>query len=502
VKSEYNTIRLHVRWDIAPVPSSYLRPTFSDPISWTNLESGTKTRGESPRETFRSLAMNLSDASESLTKISSPISGLGELSALIAQLHKANDQNRYSLNLVPSENRLSPLSQFALSSDFYNRYFFNEMLKPDFWEFRGGQLVGNFEREFTIPALRRLANAQHVCVRPISGLNTSLIVLSAYAGAQGSTVVSISPESGGHYAMQSIIRRLGYVPKVINIKNGKADSAELQQVLTQNKVALVYVDFQNSLFPLDTYSFSSIVKKYSPSTILHVDASHMMGLILGKAHENPLDFGADSFGGSTHKSFPGPHKGVVFSNRLELAEALESAHFDLVSSHHFAETIALGISAMEFEYFGKAYAPAVIANAQMLAQELSANGFNVQGNPPNYTWTHQVWFSCGNLDDTSRISQCLFEAGIRANFQKNLPGMPENSFRIGTNEITFEGATKESMVGLAKAFCCARDMNKVPAEYSAQSIRQTFKKPFYFSDMADLQHQIDMDNQSLAVDRP
>ena len=213
--------------------------------------------------------------------------------------------------------------------------------------------------------------------------------------------------------------------------------------------------------------------------------------MLGKAHANPLSLGADSFGGSTHKSFPGPQKGVVFTNRAELASALQQAQFDLISSHHFAETMALGITALEFEYFGEAYAQAVIANAQALAQELCANGFHVHGDVPYFTQTHQIWVEAGGSDETARISQRLFEVGICANTQQNIPGLPEHSFRLGTNETTFEGATQLSMKMIAEAFAQARETDHVPDNYTAQSIRELFGKPYFFSDPTEFQRQIE-----------
>lgn len=434
--------------------------------------------------------MDLSDRSERRPNNRS-VSALRDLSLLISRLEYGNRTNRDAINLVPSENRLSPLAQQALSTDFYNRYFFNDKMLPDFWEFRGGQLIGEVERNLTIPTLQRLAGAQYVNIRPISGLNTTLLVISAYAAPRGSTVVSIAQRYGGHFAMPGIIGRLGYQSEVISIDRGKANASELRSVLAENTVGLVYVDLQNSLHHLDVESFSSVIRKYSPSTVLHVDGSHVLGLILGGAYQNPLHLGADSFGGSTHKSFPGPHKGVVFSNRLDLAQALESAQFDLVSSHHFAETIALGIAAMEFEYFGKAYAQAVIRNAQALAHELQACGFNIYGDQPDFTCTHQVWFNVGDLCETGLMSQRLFEAGINANVQQYVPGLPEHSFRLGTNEVTFEGATPESMALIAKAFADARDTKGSLIKHNALLIRESFGKPFFFSSLEDLHQEID-----------
>jgi glycine hydroxymethyltransferase len=406
-----------------------------------------------------------------------------ELLYFLKCFEKAENKNCSSINLVPSENRLSPLASRVLSSDFYNRYFFNDQLRSDFWEFRGGQEIGHVERDFIIPALQRLSGAEFVNIRSISGMNAMALVISAFGGQLGNTVVSISSSSGGHFATQSLIARLGYKSKAIHISEGIVDKSELEQILISDTVSLVYVDLQNSLDVLDVGAFAEVIKVCSPSTLLHIDASHTLGLILGKTIPNPLICGANSFGGSTHKTFPGPQKGVIFCNCSNLFQALQEAQFDMVSSHHFAETIALGIAALEFEYFGSAYASQVVSNAKTLSYELAKLGFNVSGKPPNFTNTHQVWLQADNSILTDEIAQRLFSQGIRVNLQSDLPGLVGKSFRLGTNEVTFEGATEESMVLIAKAFAAAREDRADVIENWSAVVRSSFKPPFYFVDL-------------------
>lgn len=404
-----------------------------------------------------------------------------KLMCFLDKLNEAEVNSQSSINLVPSENKLSPLAKTPLSYDFYNRYFFNEKLDPDFWEFRGGQEIGHFEKDFIIPALQRLSKAKFVNIRSISGMSAMSLVVSGFGGKRGNTVVSVSQSSGGHFATQSLISRLGYEPKAVRVNKGKVEESELKEILLNNQVGLIYVDLQNSLSALNIESFSQSIQKYSPSTLLHIDASHTLGLIFGKVMANPLECGADSFGGSTHKSFPGPHKGVIFCNKSNLFDSLQKAQFDMISSHHFAETLSLGIAALEFEYFGKAYALQVVKNAQTLSRELKKLRFDVSGEEPNHTETHQVWLKTGESHKTNQISRNLFNMGIRANIQSDLPGLPGQAFRLGTNEITFEGATEESMVLIAKAFAAARENKTIlPDKYCAKSVRKTFKSPFHY----------------------
>lgn len=400
-----------------------------------------------------------------------------DLRSAVALLREAASAAESRINLVPSEARMSPLARAPLASDLYSRYFFNEHADPDFWQFRGGQHVGHLEHELTIPALRRLSGAAHVNIRPLSGLNAMLLIVSALGGPIGSRVVCISNATGGHPATTSLIGRLGRVAVPVSVRHGRVDDDELQSALAAGDVSLVYLDLQNTLVELDVRSVRNVVADVSPQTLLHADSSHTLGLILGGVHATPLSAGADSFGGSTHKSFPGPQKGAVFTDDESIANKLRSAQFDLVSSHHFAETLALGLAAAEFEVFGAEYAKAVILNAQTLARGLAKRGFEVAGNPPRFTRTHQVWMTVGDIARVTRIGERLFRAGIAANVQDDLPGLPGAVFRLGVNESTFEGAGPETMEVIADAFGEA-----VAGEVrtSAAEIRSTFGRPFYF----------------------
>ena len=407
-------------------------------------------------------------------------SDVGLVRVLLSQLTRAHAMSRSAINLVPSETRLSPLASVPLRSDFYNRYFFNESLDPTFWQFRGGQPVCHFETDVAIPSLRRLADADHVNLRPISGMSAMLVAMAGLGGQPGRTVVSISQRSGGHYATAMVAQRLGFESVTIPVERGVVDPACLRDALELHRPALVYLDLQNSRHVLDVAPVVAAIAKWSPETLLHVDCSHTLGLVLGHALPNPLDLGADTMGGSTHKTFPGPHKGVLFTRRTDLNERLHEAQFSLLSSHHFAETIALGLAAVEFEHFGAEYARRVISNAQVFEAALAAVGFDVVDDGDGPTRTHQVWARAGDAEHTDVLAETLYHAGIRVNIQVDLPGADGPVLRLGVNEVTFEGAGPAAMELLANAFVCARDRQIGGLICRVSEIRAAMDRPCYF----------------------
>ncbi|GAA1935303.1 hypothetical protein [Kitasatospora viridis] len=413
------------------------------------------------------------------------MTGIREIRELVDRFRAQEEAADGAVNLVPSENRLSPLARLPLATDYYNRYFFNDALSPGFWQFRGGQAVAEIETDLAVGGLSRLARAPYVNERPISGLSAMMMALAGLGGQPGATVVSVDAASGGHYATADLARRLGFSSATVPVIRGRVDEHRLGQLLRELAPELVYLDLQNSRHELDVARVSELIAAHSPQTLLHVDCSHTMGLILAGALGNPLDAGADTMGGSTHKSFPGPHKGVLFTRDPELHRRLKDAQFTMLSSHHFAETLALGLAAAEFEHFGPAYAQQVLANARLFGKLLTADGFDVAADEDGHiTSTHQLWVRIGDAERTDAFSQALYEHGIRVNVQVDLPGLPGPVLRLGINELTFVGGREPAVHALAREFTDARAGLRRDGGGSRR-VREECGPPFYFTEFAD-----------------
>ncbi|MBF6227117.1 hypothetical protein IU470_18650 [Nocardia abscessus] len=380
-----------------------------------------------------------------------PLGYLAEITACIAATEPLN---RTAINLVPSENRMSPTAHALLGTDYSNRYHFNEDAAAAQWEFRGGEPIAQLEvagRDAFSRLLR--TNAEWVNLRPISGLNAMMIALIALGGAPESTVVSIFQASGGHYATGELISRFGHRWRPVDCVDGHIDLGQLERLLATGSVSLVYADLQNSRHVLDVGAVAELVDRYPPAR-LHVDCSHTLGLVLGGAHPNPLDYGAGSISSSMHKTFPGPHRGLLATRDKTTHALLRKAQVTMVSSHHFATALAAACTALEFETYGGGYASAVIANARVLAASLADHGFDVAGAESGYTDTHQVWV---RVKDPFGVSDQLARWGIRVNVQRDLPGYPGPMFRLGAAEPTVLGATATEMRDLAAVIAMARD---------------------------------------------
>ncbi len=410
---------------------------------------------------------------------------LESIQQILEMLDQHEQSARRVLNMVPSENSMSALAKLPMLLDVYHRYFFNPYLAADEWNFRGSQDVAELESNYALRLLRELTHAEYVNLRPLSGLSGMALVLSALGGPHGSYVLTVSPEQGGHYATAALARRLGLSTCFISGPDAHTiDYAAIATTLRQHKPSLVYIDQSNCLFPIDVEALVKVVRSVSTEIIIHVDVSHWMGLVLGAVFPNPLDVGADSFGGSMHKTFPGPQKAIVVTNRKDLWDKIYQAQFEMISSHHFAASISLGIALEEFKECGGAqYASAVVRNTKELGRQLFKLGLGVEAPERGFSGGHQLWIRT-SVDgiDAYAASDRLFAAGIRVNAFPELPGIPERVLRIGVNEATFHGLQLEDMEVLAAIFAAAvldrEDVRRL-AERVAE-LRSKYFQPFCF----------------------
>ncbi|WP_239331287.1 hypothetical protein [Frankia sp. CiP3] len=356
-----------------------------------------------------------------------------------------------SLNMIPSENMLPPLARLPLLSDLYSRYFFNDAQDPGDWRFPAARDAAALETRLTIPLLQQLARASHVNVRPLSGLSAMTLVLAALGGPPGSPVALLDPGLGGHYATATLSARLGLRTALVTGPSPHSpDLDQLGDILRRHRPPLLYLDQSHGLAPFDLAAIVNVARQTSPATRIHADVSHWMGLTLGGALPNPLDAGAHSFGGSTHKTLPGPQKGIIATRNDEVARLLREAQSHVISSHHYGATCALGLALALFAERCPDYPRSIIANARALGTRLADHGLPPEGATFGYSKGHQLWLrTAPHGIPAADAAGRLHDAGIRVNFLNDLPGIREPALRIGVNEPTWLGLQPGDMPELA-----------------------------------------------------
>ncbi|MBX9585807.1 MAG: hypothetical protein K2X50_00985 [Gammaproteobacteria bacterium] len=376
------------------------------------------------------------------------MSNIYKIAQLLAFVQDNERNSLKKIHLIPSENTLSPLSRLPLLLDIYSRYYLNDFKRFGAWCFPSGQPIDLLENEFLYPILRELSGAIYINTKPISGMNCMTIALAGLADL-GDSVLTIPVENGGHVSTTIVAERLGLSLNFIPFKNTfEIDYCKLEDLLKKIKPKLIYLDHATFLFPLDTSAIRALINRVTPDTILYYDTSHTNGLILCQAYPNPLEHGVDIYGGSTHKTLPGPHKAFLATNRKDLADKIESKSNHFVSHNHPSSSLSLAITLMEMKYCGgRDYANRIITNAKLFANILSERGFMVSSNNHNYTETHQVWaYPEKNIEEYTNL---LSNLGIVINKFSSLPGINRQSYRLSVSEITRMGAQETEITELA-----------------------------------------------------
>lgn len=358
-----------------------------------------------------------------------------------------------AINLVASENRLSPAARIALLSDVYGRYFLDDLKLFGTWCFHGGKQVCAIEHEILHPLLQRLARAEYVNTRPISGINCMAVALAA-TSEPGDSILTLAMAHGGHASTRVIAGQMGRkVHELPMLSPHDIDLDAFVHALESHDPALVYIDQATLLFPLDVAPLREAIDGLKSRAIVHYDSSHLNGLILGGATANPLERGAHMFGGSTHKTLPGPHKGFLVTNDERLASRIDVMASHLISHHHSGEAAALAITLAEFESCGgPVYSARVIENARAFAGKAHRGGLLVAEHDRGFTSCHQVWLTPPQELAIADLAVRLEACGIVVNSFQGLPGISAPSFRISLAEATRMGATTAEAEAIADLF--------------------------------------------------
>jgi glycine hydroxymethyltransferase len=188
--------------------------------------------------------------------------------------------------------------------------------------------------------------------------------------------------------------------------------------------------------------------------IFLVDAAHIIGLIAGSAHPNPVPH-ADIVTATTHKALRGPRGGLILS-REKFAKAIDKSVFPYAQGGPFNNQIAA--KALCFELSSRAdfktYANQIVRNAKVLAGAMDDEGLRViSGGTEN----HMFLVDLRSLDPEltgKEASQFLDEHGVTLN-RNAIPFDPRSPFitsglRLGTPSVTSAGMMQEQMVLLGK----------------------------------------------------
>jgi glycine hydroxymethyltransferase len=419
--------------------------------------------------------------------------GVREELAKVFELTNAHNiwRLRESINLIASENVMSPAAMAVYISDPMHRYAEGKPFKR---HYQGVKYIDELE-VLADELMGRLFETDMVDLRPVSGTIANAATFRVLAQPGDKAV--IAPVQAGAHVSHTKFGTLGalgiqQIELPYDEERMNVDVDRAVKVIEEVKPKFAVLGGSVYLFPHPVKEIAEAV--HSVGGKLVYDAAHVLGLIAGGAWENPLKHGADVITASTHKTFPGPQGGVVLASNREVFKEIGKTIFPwFVSSHHLHRLPATAVTALEMLEFGRQYADQVIRNAKRLAETLAERGFKVLAEHMGYTMSHQVLLDVTKQGGGAKAALLLEEANIIVN--KNLlPKDPPEAvkdpsgLRIGVQEMTRFGMKEGEMEVIAdlmeRVLIKGEEPSKVRED--VKRFRSNFTKVYYGFRLEDL----------------
>lgn len=348
------------------------------------------------------------------------------------------------MELIASENYVSPAVMEALGSVFTNKYSEGYPGK----RYYGGQTYTDVVENLAIERAKKIFGAEHVNVQPLSGCPANMIVYSALL-QPGDTILGMDLSHGGHLSHGHPVTLGAKIWRFVRYKtdaSGRIDYDELEKMALQEKPKLILAGFSAYTRQLDYKKFQQIAEKVGAITMF--DVAHIAGLIAGKAIPNPVPY-FDVVTTTTHKTLRGPRGGMIMCKE-KFAKQIDKAVFPgFQGGPHMNNIAGLAVALGEVlkPSFQK-YAKQIIKNAKVLEIELKKYGFKLAfGGTDNHMVLVDVFSSKGVTG--KEAEHALDEIGITVN-KNMIPDDPRSPMdpsgvRIGVPAITTRGMKEKEV---------------------------------------------------------
>ena len=365
-------------------------------------------------------------------------------------------RQRRNLELIASENIVSPAVMAAMGSVLTNKYAEGYPGR----RYYGGCECVDVVENIAIERAKELFGAEAANVQPHSGAQANMAAYSAIL-EPGDTVMGMSLADGGHLTHGSPVNASGklykFVPYGVD-PDGFIDYDGLERKAREIKPKLIVAGA--SAYPriIDFERIGALAKEIG--AYFMVDMAHIAGLVAAGLHPSPVPY-ADIVTTTTHKTLRGPRGGLILSTE-ELAPAINKAIFPGNQGGPLMHIIAAKAvcfgEALSPEF--KEYQKNIVSNCSALANGLLSRGVRlVSGGTDN----HLILVDLRSLGVTGKeLEHRLDEVYITAN-KNSVPNDPEKPFvtsgiRLGTAAVTSRGLNEQDMDTIADfVYRCAVD---------------------------------------------
>ena len=368
-----------------------------------------------------------------------------------AAMERELTRQRENIELIASENIVSPAVMAAMGSVLTNKYA--EGLPGK--RYYGGCVYVDEVENIAIQRACQLFGAKYANVQPHSGAQANLAVYFALLEL-GDTVMGMDLSQGGHLTHGSPVNMSGKyfhcVPYGVN-DEGFIDYDKVREIALECKPKMIVAGASAYARKIDFKKFREIADEVG--AVLMVDMAHIAGLVATGMHESPIPY-ADVVTTTTHKTLRGPRGGMILCNQ----EAADKYNFNKAIfpgiqggplMHVIAAKAVCFKEALSDDF--KAYGKAVVDNAQALCKGLQSRGIKIVSDG---TDNHLMLVDLTPFGLTGKsIEKLLDAAHITAN-KNTIPNDPQKPFvtsgiRLGTPAVTSRGMNTEDMDQIAEA---------------------------------------------------
>ena len=363
-------------------------------------------------------------------------------------------RQRNNLELIASENIVSPAVMAAMGSVLTNKYAEGYPGK----RYYGGCQFVDIVEDIARKRACKLFGAEHANVQPHSGAQANTAVYFAML-QPGDTVMGMSLAEGGHLTHGSPVNISGkyfhFVPYGVSAETGRIDYDQVYEIAMKVKPKLIVSGASAYPRVIDFKRFREICD--ACGALMMVDMAHIAGLVAAGDHPNPVEW-ADIVTTTTHKTLRGPRGGLILCKE-QYAKAIDKAIFPGTQGGPLMHVIAgkavcLG-EAMKPEF--KEYSHRIVKNAQALANGLMKRGVKlVTGGTDN----HLMMVDLSGMELTGKeLEQRLDSVNITAN-KNTVPNEQRSPFvtsglRLGTPAVTTRGLDERDMDQVAECISLA-----------------------------------------------
>ena len=368
---------------------------------------------------------------------------------IYAAMMRELERQRDHIELIASENFVSPAVMEAMGSHLTNKYAEGY---PGARYYGGCQYVDEVET-LAIERAKALFGADHANVQPHSGSQANVAVYLALL-KPGDTILGMDLSHGGHLTHGSKASISGKYFNAafygVNPETERIDYELVRQRAEEVKPKIIIAGA--SAYPrfIDFRRMREIAD--SVGAYLMVDMAHIAGLVAAGEHPSPVPY-AHVVTTTTHKTLRGP-RGALILCKEELKKKIDSAVFPGSQGGPLMHIIAAKAVAFQEDLQPefKDYQHQIVLNAAALADELQKQGIRiVSGGTDNHMMLADV-YSRGKTG--AEVQELLDLANITAN-KNTIPFDPlsvkvTSGMRFGSPAVTTRGMKEPEMRAIGR----------------------------------------------------